>query len=42
LRTAFIARPKEYGPTRKADQARAGDFDIVSRDILDLAGQLGA
>lgn len=42
LRTAFIYRPKEYGPTRKADQAQPGEFDIVSRDILDLAAQLSA
>lgn len=42
LRTAFIYRPKEYGPARQADQAQPGEFDIVSRDILDLAAQLGA
>ena len=42
LRTAFIHRPNEYGPTRKADPAKRGDFDFVTRDILDLASQLGA
>ena len=42
LRTAFIHRPNEYGPTRKADQAQPGDFDFVTRDMLDLASQLGA
>jgi 2-haloacid dehalogenase len=42
LRTGFIHRPDEYGPTRKADDARPGDFDVVSTDILDLASQLGA
>ena len=42
LRTGFIHRPNEYGPTRKPDQAQPGDFDVVSRDILDLAAQLGA
>lgn len=42
LRTGFISRPNEYGPARKADQAQPGQFDIVSRDILDLASQLGA
>ena len=42
LRTGFIYRPNEYGPTRKPDQAKAGDFDVVSRDIVDLAAQLGA
>lgn len=42
LRTGFIHRPKEYGPTRKADDAEPGDFDVVSSDILDLAAKLGA
>lgn len=42
LRTGFIHRPNEYGPTRKADQAKPGEFDVVSRDMLDLAAQLGA
>jgi 2-haloacid dehalogenase len=42
LKTGFIHRPKEYGPTRTADTAKAGDFDVVSKDILDLASQLGA
>jgi 2-haloacid dehalogenase len=41
LRTAFIHRPREFGPTPIADKARPGDFDIVSADILDLASQLG-
>jgi len=41
LRTGFIYRPKEYGPTREADKAAAGQFDVVSRDMLDLATQLG-
>ena len=40
LSTAFVHRPDEFGPTRIADQARPGDFDIVSADILDLARQL--
>jgi 2-haloacid dehalogenase len=41
LRTAFIHRPKEYGSSRKADQARPGEFDVVAKDMLDLASQLG-
>jgi 2-haloacid dehalogenase len=41
LRTAFIYRPKEYGPTRQADKASPGQFDIVAKDMLDLAAQLG-
>jgi 2-haloacid dehalogenase len=42
LRTGFIYRPNERGPGGKADHAKPGEFDIVSRDIGDLAGQLGA
>ncbi|HLH30814.1 MAG TPA: haloacid dehalogenase type II, partial [Terriglobia bacterium] len=42
LRTAFVYRPSEYGPTRQADKASPGQFDIVAKDILDLAAQLGA
>lgn len=42
LRTGFIHRPGEYGPTRKADTAKPGDFDVVSADMLDLASKLGA
>jgi 2-haloacid dehalogenase len=42
LRTGFIYRPDEFGSTGKADEAKPGDFDVVSSDILDLAAQLGA
>jgi 2-haloacid dehalogenase len=42
LRTGFIHRPKEYGPTREADKAAPGQFDVVAKDMLDLANQLGA
>jgi 2-haloacid dehalogenase len=42
LRTGFIHRPDEYGPARRGDVARPGDFDVVSDNILDLAGKLGA
>jgi 2-haloacid dehalogenase len=41
LRTAFIHRPKEYGPTRQPDNATPGQFDVVSKDIRHLASQLG-
>jgi 2-haloacid dehalogenase len=42
LRTGFIYRPNEYGPQRQADKASPGQFDIVAKDMLDLAAQLGA
>lgn len=40
--TGFLYRPGEFGPVRKADMATAGDFDVVARDMGDLASQLGA
>ena len=42
LRTAFIHRPGEFGDPAKADDAKDGEFDVVSRDIVDLATKLGA
>ena len=41
LRTGFIYRPDEYGSTHKADTAKAGEFDVVADDTLDLATKLG-
>jgi 2-haloacid dehalogenase len=45
LRTGFVYRPNEYGPAervRHADKATPGQFDVVAKDIVDLAAQLGA
>jgi 2-haloacid dehalogenase len=42
LRTAFVHRPDEYGSGGKADRAAAGDWDVVARDMVDLAAQMGA
>jgi 2-haloacid dehalogenase len=42
LMTAFFPRPTEYGPRQDRDREAAGDWDIVARDIEDLADQLGA
>jgi len=46
FRTAFVARPTEYGPGRGPDTPLAGAgndrFDFAATDFLDLAGQLGA
>jgi len=41
LRTGFIYRPNEYGPGGRADKAKAGDYDVVSTDAIDLAAQMG-
>ena len=42
FRTAFIARPLEWGLEGPADTAQDGDFDIIARDFHDLAAQLGS
>ncbi|BBA88882.1 haloacid dehalogenase type II [Mycobacterium pseudoshottsii] len=41
LRTAFVARPLEFGIGGAADAIYADEFDINAADFLDLAGQLG-
>ena len=41
LMTAFFARPGEYGPHQKRDFAADQDWDVVAKDIEDLATQLG-
>jgi len=41
LMTAFWPRPTEYGPHQKRDYTAEQDWDIVARDIEDLATQLG-
>jgi len=44
LRTGFIHRPNEYGggPIGVPDEAKPGEFDVVSANIIDLAQQMGA
>ena len=39
LRTAFVARPHEFGPD--VDVAPESDFDVNAADIEDLASKLG-
>ena len=41
LRTCFFARPTEYGPSQKRDFAAESDWDVVARDIEDLAERMG-
>lgn len=40
MRTAFVARPTEYGPHQSKDFKAEHEFDIVARDFGDLADQL--
>jgi 2-haloacid dehalogenase len=41
LRTAFVVRPKEYGPDGKPDLKADGIADLSASDFNDLAKQLG-
>jgi 2-haloacid dehalogenase len=41
LRTAFIPRPTEHGPGQITDLRPEQEWDLVARDMLDLADQLG-
>ena len=41
LMTAFFPRPSEYGPHQKRDFKAEQDWDVVAKDIEDLATQLG-
>ena len=42
LRTGFVVRPDEYGPTRKPDLTPDSSVDVTAKDFNDLARQLGA
>lgn len=41
LRTAFVHRPKEHGPGKAAEIPPDGRYDVIAKDFLDLADQLG-
>jgi 2-haloacid dehalogenase len=42
MRTAFVARPIEYGPAQITDLRAEEAWDIVARDFGELADKLGA
>ena len=41
LKTAFVARPTEYGPLQKYDFEAKGDWDIVAKGFGGIADKLG-
>ena len=41
LKTAFIPRPTEYGPGQTKDVKAEGNWDVVAKDFVDLATQMG-
>jgi 2-haloacid dehalogenase len=42
LKTAYVHRPREFGPARTPTVPAVGRFDYLAKDFLDLATQLGA
>lgn len=42
FRTAYVARPREFGPDRAPEPADPAAFDVAATDFLDLATRLGA
>jgi len=42
LKTAFVTRPLEYGPTGKPDLTADDSVDVSAKDFNDLATQVGA
>jgi 2-haloacid dehalogenase len=41
LKTAFWPRPAEHGPDQKTNLVASHDWDIVAKDMRDLASQMG-
>jgi 2-haloacid dehalogenase len=41
LRTAFVARPLEYGSSRTPDLTPDSSVEVAATDFMDLARQLG-
>ncbi|MFI5401200.1 MAG: HAD family hydrolase, partial [SAR324 cluster bacterium] len=41
FRTAFVGRPTEYGPHQKQDFKAEHDYDVIAKDMVDVAIQLG-
>ena len=42
FRTAFVARPAEYGLDQTTDLSADHEFDVIATDFVDLARQLQA
>jgi 2-haloacid dehalogenase len=42
MRTAFVARPTEYGPAQSTDVLANAGVDVAVRDLGELADRLGA
>ena len=41
LKTAFVARPTEYGPLQKYDFEAKGEWDVIAKDFGGVADKMG-
>ena len=41
LKTAFVARPTEYGPLQKYDFEPKGEWDVIAKDFGGVADKMG-
>ena len=41
LKTAFVARPTEYGPLQKYDFEARGEWDVIAKDFGGVADKMG-
>ena len=41
LKTAFVARPTEYGPLQKYDFEARGEWDVIAKDFGEVADKMG-
>ena len=41
FRTAFVHRPREYGPNQTTDLVPDSSVDVVAEDFIELADLLG-
>jgi 2-haloacid dehalogenase len=42
MRTAFVVRPTEHGPLQTSDLSPLEEWDVMAKDLVDLAVKLGA
>lgn len=42
MRTAFVVRPTEHGPSQASDLFPLEEWDVIAKDLVDLAGKLEA
>ena len=41
MRTAFVARPTEHGPSQASDLFPLEEWEVTAKDFVDLAGKFG-